>query len=427
MLNTIQRALNSPLSILTLIFIRALIETTRVYTESKGGFFFSRFWLYSNLIWFDVFFANLVSKKLPPFSVSIPLALFSTLGLFLDKFFLMIDYTSGIPINNLAKTITSFFVFSRGIPKISFILFFLSKIILTLIYGRENIIKSIIYVLCSYLLWIIFSTETIYGKSNIFFMIFQEDIAYGISGMIYSFAFFLLFQRELLKKILKYGLQDLSILYAVILAIFGTFSAGRLDYPYFFISFLSVIAFFLIQYIFLFLNEDHSMQNLERLSFLIFLEITIFSNLRGIFVVPIIFIVFLSAIYHLPPLEIKRRIFAPLFSSAFAGFLIIVSHTSTKKTFSIPSEIIFVSLISCGFIFLDSLTSKLHGISQKISAFITCIFPSLFMRSPENFLVSLFFGMLSIRFSDKKIIRFLVASYFVSQYSYAKYRLQIFL
>jgi hypothetical protein len=49
------------------------------------------------------------------------------------------------------------------------------------------------------------------------------------------------------------------------------------------------------------------------------------------------------------------------------------------------------------------------------------------MRSPENFLVSFFLGVLSIRFSDKKIIRFLVAAYFVSQYSYAKYRLQIFL
>ncbi|GBD03427.1 hypothetical protein HRbin19_00710 [bacterium HR19] len=427
MSNTVQRVMISPLSILALILIRVIFETTRVYTESKGGFLFSRFWLYSNIIWFDIFFANLVSKKIYPFSVSIPLALFSTLGLFLDKFFLMMDYTYGIPINNLAKTITSFFVFSRGIPKISFILFFLSKIILTLIYGRYNIIKSIIYVLCSYLMWIIFSTETIYGKSNIFFMILQEDVAYGISGMIYAFAFFLLFQRNLLKKILKYGLQDLSILYAVILAIFGTFSVGKLDYPYFFLTFLSVMAFFIIQYIFLLLNEEHLPDSLEKLSFLIFLEITIFSNLRGIFVVPTIFIVFLSALYHLPPLEIKRRIFAPLFSSAFAGFLIIVSHTSTKKTFSIPSEVIFVSLISSGFAFLDSLTSKLRGIFQKISAFITCIFPSIFMRSPENFLVSLFLGMLSIKFSEKKIIRFLVAAYFVSQYSYAKYRLQIFL
>ncbi len=413
-----------------LALLRAGFESHFSDVESKGAFFFFKSWFYALLFLLDLkLLTKLLNRKYIIFSFLIPFSIFSLFGVFLDREFWTYDFRSGIQIFELPKAFFSFLFFARGIPKTSiFVLFFLKLV--GLIFLRKNLFRFILYIFLSYSLWVLFHISSVFGKSNPLFLIFTERTSYFILGGIFLLLFFLIASRDFLKDFLWMNLKNYSLIYVFILASVGAFSIGKRDYINILLSFFGVFSFFITQQIISLIGdilashkaEDRQVEKIiYRIFFLFYIAISLFGGSRGMFLVPLPFIVLFSAFYHLPPFELKRKFLGPIFYSIFAGFLLFVSHLSASKTFSIPSEVF--SLAFCSFLFalFDAFTEKFQGTLKKLFSAVTCVVPALFFFSVENIVFSIFLAILSWWFKGSRIFRAISIFYFASFYSYQKY------
>jgi hypothetical protein len=416
-------------------FIRAGFESNFSDVESKGAFFFFKSWFYAFLFLLDLkIISKLLPKKYIIFSFLIPLFVFSLFGVFLDREFWTYDFRSGIQIFDLPKAFFSFLFFAHGIPKTSIFILFFFKFV-GFIFLRTNFFKFIFYFFLSYSLWVLSHISFIFGKSNPVFLLFTERTSYFILGGIFLLLFLVFASRNFLKDFLWGNFKNYSLIYLFIVTFVGAFSVGKRDYINILLSFFGVLSFFVSQQIVNLLNDViiHHHQNnekvedykTEKLTYHIFLlsyvAISLFGASRGMFLVPLPFIILFSAFYHLPPFELKRKFLGPIFYALFAGFLMFVSHLSAKKTFSIPPEVF--SLAFCSFLFalFDSFAEKFQGTLRRIFSAMTCIVPSLFLFSPENMVFSVFLAILSWWLKGGRIFRVISAFYFASFYSYKKY------
>jgi hypothetical protein len=200
----------------------------------------------------------------------------------------------------------------------------------------------------------------------------------------------------------------------ILVAVIGVFSTGERDFVMFFPSLASIIPFYLI---FLAIRGVGGVIP-------IILSFSFFSSSRGIFVMFLPIILLFSAIYELPPLELKKKpIISSFLYSFFAGFLVFVAHAGAKTSFSLPSEVFQLSAIVIMFSFFDFLSLNIKNrVLKKLSGAVACVIPSLFLGYPEDILVGIFFGALYIRW-ELEIFKFLAGAYFTSKYSYLKYKL----
>jgi hypothetical protein len=416
-----------------LAFVRAGFESHFSDVESKGAFFFFKSWFYALLFLLDLkLLIGLLDRRYIIFSFLVPFSVFSLFGVFLDREFWTYDFRSGIQIFELPKAFFSFLFFARGIPKTSIFILFFFKFV-GFIFLRKNFFKFIFYFFLSYSLWVLSHISVVFGKSNPVFLVFTERTSYFILGGIFLLLFFLIASRDFLKDFLWRNFKNYSLIYILILASVGAFSVGKRDYINILLSFFGVFSFFVSQQIISLIGdilvrqqddkaEGHQIQKLiYRIFSMFYIAISLFGGSRGMFLVPLPFIVLFSAFYHLPPFELKRKFLGPIFYAIFAGFLIFVSHLSASKTFSIPSEVFSLALCSFVFALFDSFAEKFQGTLRRIFSAITCIVPSLFFFSPENIVFSVFLAILSWWLKGSRIFRVISIFYFASFYSYKKY------
>jgi hypothetical protein len=416
-----------------LAFVRAGFESHFSDVESKGAFFFFKSWFYALLFLLDLkLLIRLLDRRYIIFSFLVPFSVFSLFGVFLDREFWTYDFRSGIQIFELPKAFFSFLFFARGIPKTSIFILFFFKFV-GFIFLRKNFFKFIFYFFLSYSLWVLSHISVVFGKSNPVFLVFTERTSYFILGGIFLLLFFLIASRDFLKDFLWRNFKNYSLIYILILASVGAFSVGKRDYINILLSFFGVFSFFVSQQIISLIGdilvrqqddeaEGHQIQKLiYRIFSMFYIAISLFGGSRGMFLVPLPFIVLFSAFYHLPPFELKRKFLGPIFYAIFAGFLMFVSHLSASKTFSIPSEVFSLALCSFVFALFDSFAEKFQGTLRRIFSAITCIVPSLFFFSPENIVFSVFLAILSWWLKGSRIFRVISIFYFASFYSYQKY------
>jgi hypothetical protein len=414
-------------------FVRAGFESHFSDVESKGAFFFFKSWFYALLFLLDLrLLIGLLDRRYIIFSFLVPFSVFSLFGVFLDREFWTYDFRSGIQIFELPKAFFSFLFFARGIPKTSIFILFFFKFV-GFIFLRKNFFKFIFYFFLSYSLWVLSHISAVFGKSNPVFLVFTERTSYFILGGIFLLLFFLIASRDFLKDFLWRNFKNYSLIYILILASVGAFSVGKRDYINILLSFFGVFSFFVSQQIISLIGdivvhqqddkaEGHQIQKLiYRIFSMFYIAISLFGGSRGMFLVPLPFIVLFSAFYHLPPFELKRKFLGPIFYAIFAGFLMFVSHLSASKTFSIPSEVFSLALCSFVFALFDSFAEKFQGTLRRIFSAITCIAPSLFFFSPENIVFSVFLAILSWWLKGSRIFRVISIFYFASFYSYQKY------
>jgi hypothetical protein len=414
-------------------FVRAGFESHFSDVESKGAFFFFKSWFYALLFLLDLkLLIRLLDRRYIIFSFLVPFSVFSLFGVFLDREFWTYDFRSGIQIFELPKAFFSFLFFARGIPKTSIFILFFFKFV-GFIFLRKNFFKFIFYFFLSYSLWVLSHISVVFGKSNPVFLVFTERTSYFILGGIFLLLFFLIASRDFLKDFLWRNFKNYSLIYILILASVGAFSVGKRDYINILLSFFGVFSFFVSQQIISLIGdilvrqqddkaEGHQIQKLiYRIFSMFYIAISLFGGSRGMFLVPLPFIVLFSAFYHIPPFELKRKFLGPIFYAIFAGFLMFVSHLSASKTFSIPSEVFSLALCSFVFALFDSFAEKFQGTLRRIFSAITCIAPSLFFFSPENIVFSVFLAILSWWLKGSRIFRVISIFYFASFYSYKKY------
>ena len=399
--------------------LRAFFEIEIAEISERGEFFFFKSWFYFLLAWGDLKLINLFIKeedkrrRFKMYFVIIPFVVFPFLSEF-DRVFFSANFRDGINVFTLPNSLLSFFLLAKGIPKISFFLVFLWKFCFSVLFALKEKFFSVIFIpVISYIVWHIFSLNVIFGSFSPFILLFSAESAYILMGESIALLFLISYRdgRFFLRRVL-----GLRFFYLILVATIGVFSVGGRDYVRFFSSLASVIPFYLIPFI---LREEGGFGGRKVVPLIIFFSFI--SASRGIQVMFVPIVLLFSALYELPPLELKRKSFlASLLYSVFSAFLVFVAHAGAKDSFSFPSEIFQVAFVALAFSFFEFLSSKTKGFLRKSTGFISCVIPSFFFGAPEDILVGVFFGILYVRW-ELQIFKFLAGAYFTSKYCYMKH------
>ena len=398
--------------------LRAFFEIEIADITERGEFFFFKSWFYFALAWIELKLINVFireevrKRRFKMYFVLVPYAIFPFLSEF-DRVFFSANFKDGINVFTFPNSLLSFFLLAKGIPKVSFFLIFVWKFGFSILFAlREKFFPVLFIPVISYIVWHIFSLNVLFGSFSPFIILFSTESAYILMGELISLLFLISYPdgRFFLKEVL-----GLRFLYLVLVATIGVFSVGGRDYVRFFSSLASVIPFYLIPFI---LREEGG-GGKRVISLILFFSFI--SASRGIAVMFVPIVLLFSALYELPPLELKRKsIPASLLYSVFSAFLVFIAHAGAKDSFSFPSEIFQVAFVVLVFSFFEFLSSKLDGFLRKSTGFISCVIPSFFFGAPEDVLVGVFFGILYVRW-ELQIFKFLAGAYFTSKYCYMKH------
>ncbi len=417
------------ISIFVLSAVRTLSELK--ISENPNYFFFSKFWFYSLVVYVESILAQRFSRILV-LSVIFPFFIFA-ISTELDQILFFKSFDKGLSMSGFVASITSFFVLGGGIPKVSLILLFSTKFIFLLflvITRRVSILYALIFFSVAYILWNVSHIYYLYGRIKIFDVILFEniDISYVLSGIVYFSLFLVLYATKENHYIIK-DFSPHTIIYLLILSVLGFASAGQQGYIKITKIILDIFSFYSVALIFKKIEkiENYSHKDVKDLLILLAVIVSILTQSRGIFVVVLIFILPIFAVYYLPPLQLKGTLLGNLIYSAFAGLLFIVSHLSLKTTFSITYEAIMITLSAILFSFLAKTSENTANPSvRRILNTALCFTPLILFRSLPDIIVATGLSIISMLFPKSNLTRFTLILYFTSKYIYLKEKLPKF-